>query len=181
MIFLFIKLFIFVTIIAVIGVTLYYVSKMAGKSGNSEENTLPMGRYVKLIHTTDKTAVINLSELEIFVKGGTTSIATGKTVTASSLHGSFGSLPELVDGNLENNTHTGGAATEFDYLQVDLGSVQEIEKIKITNRNDCCKERAQGVKAVIYGADGTTVVKETPAITTTADTYTLTFPGAIWS
>lgn len=75
---------------------------MAGKSDNSEENTLPMGRYVKLIHTTDKNAVINLSELEIFVKSSTTSIATGKTVTASS-------LPELVDGNLSNNTHRRGS------------------------------------------------------------------------
>ena len=144
-------------------------------------DALPSGRFVKLIHTLDKNTVINLSELEIFAKGGVTSIAAGKTVTASSVHGSFGSLPELVDGNLANNTHTGGAADEFDYLQVDLGSMQEIEKIKITNRTDCCKERAQGIKVIIYGADGTTVVKETPAITTTADTYTLTFPGATWS
>ena len=180
-----IKLFIFLGIIAVFGVILYTVSKNMKKDtdGTAEfiDSTLPTGRYVKLIHTLDKNIVINLSELEIFAKGGVTSIAAGKTVTASSVHGSFGSLPELVDGNLANNTHTGGAADEFDYLQVDLGSMQEIEKIKITNRTDCCKERAQGIKVIIYGADGTTVVKETPAITTTADTYTLTFPGATWS
>jgi hypothetical protein len=170
-------------IIGVIGTVMYFVSKKSliiTGTGENIENALPSGRYVKLIHTNDKNAVINLSELEIFAKGGKTSIATGQPVTASSLHGSFGSLPELVDGNLANNTHTGGASTEFDFLQVDLGSMHEIEKIKITNRNDCCKERAQGIKVVIYGADGTTVVKETPAITTTADTYTLTFPDVKW-
>lgn len=144
-------------------------------------NLLPSGRYVKLIHTIDKTQVINLSEVEVFGKNGTTSIAKDKTVTASSVLTTFGSLPELVDGNLTNNTHTLGTPTEFDYLMIDLGSVQEIEKIKITNRVSCCKERAQGIKVIILGADGTTVVKETPPITTTADTYTFTFPGTSWS
>ena len=69
-------------------------------------------------------------------------------------------------------------AEEIDNLQVDIGSVQEIEKIKITNRTSCCKNRAIGIKAVILGADGTTVIKETPAITTMADTYTFTFPDS---
>ena len=175
-----------VVLIVLISVGVYFGTKKDDDkkppaSGGAGANALPSGRFVKLIHTLDKNTVINLSELEIFAKGGVTSIAAGKTVTASSVHGSFGSLPELVDGNLANNTHTGGVADEFDYLQVDLGSVQEIEKIKITNRTDCCQERAQGIKVIIYGADGTTVVKETPAITTTAGTYTLSFPGATWS
>ena len=65
-------------------------------------------------------------------------------------------------------------------MLIDLGSVQEIEKIKITNRVDCCSERAIGIKAVILGADGTTVIKETTAITTDAATYTFTFPGTTW-
>ena len=88
----------------------------------------------------------------------------------------------LVDGNMTNFAHTKGrTAGEIDYLQVDLGSVQEIEKIKITNRTSCCQKRAIGVKAVILAADGTTVVKETPAISTTAATYTFTFPGTAWA
>jgi len=155
--------------------------------------TLPSGQYVKLVHTVgqdtsaagnadDKNKILNLAELEVFAKGGTTSLAAGKTVTGSSEYSSTHGYINLVDGNMTNFAHTvGRTAEEIDYLQVDLGSVQEIEKIKITNRTSCCQKRAIGVKAVILGADGTTVIKETPEITTEAATYTFTFPGTAWA
>ena len=47
--------------------------------------TLPSGQYVKLVHTS-LTDVINLAELEVFTKAGTTNLATGKTVTSSAFH-----------------------------------------------------------------------------------------------
>jgi hypothetical protein len=146
--------------------------------------TLPSGQYVKLVQT-DLGMVINLTELEVFAKAGTTNLAAGKTVSASQFHPEWGG-PMLVDGNFattENNfAHTmNEVADTGDSMLIDLGSVQEIEKIKITNRVDCCQERAMGIKAVILGADGTTVVKETPAISTAADTYTFTFPGTAWA
>lgn len=155
--------------------------------------TIPSGQYVKLVHTVaqdnsaegnvdDKNKILNLAELEVFAPGGTTSLAAGKTVTGSSQHSTTHGYINLVDGNMTNMAHTKGrTAEEIDFLQVDLGSVQEIEKIKITNRVDCCQERAMGIKAVILGADGTTVVEETPAITTNAATYTFTFPGTAWA
>jgi hypothetical protein len=155
--------------------------------------TLPSGQYVKLVHTVaqdnsaagntdDKNKILNLAELEVFAVGGTTSLAAGTTVTGSSEYSSTHGYINLVDGNMTNFAHTKGrTAEEIDYLQVDLGSVQEIEKIKITNRTSCCQKRAIGVKAVILGADGTTVIKETPAITTNAATYTFTFPGTAWA
>ena len=155
--------------------------------------TLPSGQHVKLVHTTaqdnsaegnvdDKNMILNLAELEVFAKDGTTSLAAGKTVTGSSEYSATHGYLNLVDGNMTNFAHTKGrTAGEIDYLQVDLGSVQEIEKIKITNRTSCCQKRAIGVKAVILAADGTTVVKETPAITTNAATYTFTFPGTAWA
>ena len=145
--------------------------------------TLPSGQYVKLVQT-DLGMVINLTELEVFAKAGTTNLAAGKTVSASQFHPAWGG-PMLVDGNFatteSNFAHT---MTEIpnteDSMLIDLGSVQEIEKIKITNRVDCCQDRAIGIKVVILGADGTTVVKETPTITTNAATYTFTFPGTAW-
>jgi len=154
--------------------------------------TLPSGRYVKLEHTVahdpnatgnddDKHKILNLAEVEVFAKDGTTSLASGKTVTGTSLRANFPGS-NLVDGNFTNFAHTWGRDVNVkDEFTIDLGSVQEIEKIKITNRVDCCKARAQGIKAIILGADGTTVVKETPAISTTADTYTFTFPGTTWA
>ena len=154
--------------------------------------TIPSGQYVKLVHTVaqdnnaagnadDKNKILNLAELEVFAVGGTTSLAASKTVEAANFHPA-GPLANLVDGNFSNFGHTlGRTADDFDAMTVDLGSVQEIEKIKITNRTDCCQKRAIGVKAVILGADGTTVIKETPAITTEAATYTFTFPGTTWA
>ena len=154
--------------------------------------TLPSGQYVKLVHTVaqdnsaagnadDKNKILNLAELEVFAKGGTTSLAAGKTVTGTSLAAGYPGT-NLVDGNMTNFAHTWGRAADvLDEFLVDLGSVQEIEKIKITNRTSCCQKRAIGVKAVILGADGTTVIKETAAITTEAATYTFTFPGTAWA
>jgi len=153
--------------------------------------TIPSGQYVKLVHTVaqdnsaagnddDKNKILNLAELEVFAVGGTTSLAAGKTVEAANFHPA-GPLGNLVDGNFTNFGHTlGRTADDFDAMTVDLGSVKEIGKIKITNRTSCCQNRAIGVKAVILAADGTTVIKETPAITTEAATYTFTFPGTAW-
>jgi hypothetical protein len=164
----------------------------AGAGAGAAAATLPSGQYVKLVHTVgqdtsaagnddDKNKILNLAELEVFAKGGTTSLAAGKTVEAANFHPA-GPLGNLVDGNFTNFGHTlGRTPDDFDAMTVDLGSVQEIEKIKITNRVDCCQKRAIGVKAVILGADGTTVIKETPEITTEAATYTFTFPGTAWA
>jgi hypothetical protein len=164
----------------------------AGAGAGAATPSLPKGRYVRLEHTVahdanaagnddDKHKIINLAELEVFAKGSTTSLSAGKSVTGTSLSANFPGA-NLVDGNMSNFAHTWGRDVNVkDEMTVDLGSEKEIEKIKITNRVDCCKNRAQGIKAVILAADGTTVVKETPAITTTADTYTFTFPGTAWA
>ena len=159
--------------------------------------TIPSGQYVKLQQTLgynasatrddgttagnddDKNRIINLAEVEVFAPGGTTSLAAGKPVDGTMFRSESFPGSNFVDGNFTNFGHTWGRdANVKDQIQIDLGSVQEIEKIKITNRTSCCKNRVIGVKAVILGADGTTVIKETPAITTMADTYTFTFPDS---
>jgi hypothetical protein len=149
--------------------------------------TLPRGRYVRLEQTVahdanaegnddDKHKIINLAEVEVFAKGSTTNLAAGKTVTGTSLNSSYPGA-NLVDGNTSNFAHTWGRDVNVkDELTIDLGSEQEIEKVKITNRVDCCQNRARGIKVVILATDGTTVVHETPAISDTTDTYNFTFP-----
>ena len=166
---------------------------------DDSEPTLPSGQYVKLVHTVaqdnsaagnadDKNKILNLAELEVFAEdpaagpGSWISLTDDiRGIEAANFHGA-GPLGNLVDGNFTNFAHTlGRTADDFDAITVDLGSVKEIGKIKITNRVDCCQKRAIGVKAVILGADGTTVIKETAAITTEAATYTFTFPGTAWA
>ena len=152
----------------------------------------PKGRHIKLVHVVaydesaegnvdDKNKIINLAELEVFDTSGT-NLAAGKTVSGSSEYSSTHGYINLTDGNKTNFAHTKGRTVEeIDYLQVDLGAEKEIKKLVITNRTSCCKNRAVGVKAVILAADGTTVIKETPTISTVADTYTLIFPENTWS
>ena len=161
------------------------------------EPSLPEGRYVKLEQTVaydasarrddgttagnddDKNRIINLAEVEVFAPGGTTSLAAGKPVDGTMFRSEAFPGSNFVDGNFTNFGHTWGRdANVKDQVTIDLGSEQEIGKIKITNRTSCCKNRAIGIKAVILAADGTTVVDETPAITTMADTYTFTFPDS---
>ena len=153
--------------------------------------TMPSGRYVKLEHTVDydenadgnvddKNKIINLAELEVF-DASEVNIASGKSVSGSSEYPAPHVWANLTDGNKTNFAHTyGRTSTEYDSMTVDLGSKKEIKKLVITNRTDCCKHRVIGVKAMIIDDDGTTVVKETPSISTEADVYTLTFPENVW-
>jgi hypothetical protein len=183
----------------VIGVVVYFTmmggdgEETPSTNGSTTPSGLPKGRYVKIEQTvvskpTDtgdfcsKNAIINLAEVEVFDKDGT-NLASGKTVTGTAILPDY-PLANLVDDDKTNFAHTAcpdPINTDKDNMLIDLGSVKEIKKIVITNRTDCCKERAIGIKAVVLGADGTTVIKETPAVTTEADTYTFTFPGTSWS
>lgn len=159
------------------------------ETATSTKPSLPKGQYVILENIKsydasaqgnddDKHKIINLAEVEVFAPGSTTNLAAGKTVTGTALAANFPGS-NFVDGNFTNFGHTWGRdESVHDQIKIDLGSVQEIEKIKITNRVDCCKHRAQGISALILAADGKTIVKDTPAITTTADTYTFTFPDS---
>ena len=60
-----------------------------GGGGGGGGVPIPSGQYVKLVHTVaqdnsaagnadDKNKILNLAELEVFGKGGTTSLAAGK-------------------------------------------------------------------------------------------------------
>lgn len=172
------------------------VAGMMGGEKTTEDPTTstkpsyPKGQYVVLENIKaydadaegnddDKHKIINLAEVEVFAPGGTTSLAAGKPVDGTMFRSESFPGSNFVDGNFTNFGHTWGRdQSVHDQIKIDLGSEQEIEKIKITNRVDCCKHRAQGIKALILAADGETIVKDTPAITTTADTYTFTFPDS---
>lgn len=78
------------------------------------------------------------------VYSGEINLALGKTATQSST-GYGGDPQRAVDGKTDGNyfansvTHTNNGPQEW--WQIDLGSVQEIDKIRVWNRTDCCRER----------------------------------------
>lgn len=177
--------------VLIIAVSFFIITQSTSSTSPTPTTTIPIGRYVKLVQTVaydentpgnedDKNRIINLAEIEVFDVLGT-NLAAGKTVSGSSEYPAPHGWSNLTDGNKTNFAHTyGRSSTEYDSMTVDLGDRTEIKKLVITNRTDCCKHRAIGLKVMIIDSDGTTLVKETPAISVETDVYTLTFPENVW-
>jgi hypothetical protein len=122
---------------------------------------------------------MNLAEVEVFSDG--VNVASGKTVTASSLFSNKYPLTRLVDGDKSNFSSTKNSETE--YFDIDLGQAYEIEKVVITNRADRSladgrgqvDQRAQNVKIKLSESADMTSSKDSRAITLTeslSDTFT---------
>ena len=134
----------------------------AGASTVNDGTTGPVsGQYIKLEHSiaqdltrggddNDKNYTVELAELEVFGTDGSTNIALNAPVEAANYHGA-GPLANLTDGNLQNFMHTlGRTADDYDTVMVDLGSVQEITKIVITNRGS--SGRSGGIVTTVLDA-----------------------------
>ena len=151
-------------------------------SDNNLMTLLPnTGRYVRLQQTVND-RIINLREIEVYDENNV-NVALNKPVTGNTpAHGSY-PYENLTDGITNTNSnigHTTGyqiPGDNYDYVQIDLGSITTVSRIFIYNRTDSTtvRDRAIGIKAILIAANGTTIVKETPTITTSSATYTLTF------
>lgn len=84
-----------------------------------------------------------LVEIEAYSNIGSTNLALGRTATQSSTL--YTTAAAAVDGNRDGNfanssvTHTNSSAQPW--WQVDLGSVQNLDSVKLWNRTDCCGDR----------------------------------------
>jgi hypothetical protein len=82
-------------------------------------------------------------EIEAYANFGSTNLALGKPAAQSSTL--YTSAAAAVDGNRDGNfanasvTHTSN--TFEPWWQVDLGSSQNLDSIKLWNRTDCCSDR----------------------------------------
>ena len=138
----------------------------------------PTGRYVKLQQTTayDSTnigneyKILNLAELEVFDENDK-KISYQRPVTMSS--GSGGD--RLTDGSFNNYAQTAtGDQRELDWMMVDLGAEHKIKALLVTNRTDCCKDRAIGIRAIVLDSNKKPI-KSTPAIVIIEDSYEFIF------
>ena len=123
----------------------------------------PKYRYVRIVR--DKQGDdhwMNIAEVEVF--SGTTNVASGKTVTASSLYAPQFPHANLVDGNKTNFAHTHNEALE--YFQIDLGQEYDIDKVVITNRTDCCQGRLRNTKIQLSKSADMSSPKESRVVTT---------------
>ena len=121
-------------------------------------------RYVRIIRDKDgDDHWMNLAEVEVF--SGGTNVASGKTVTQSSIsHPGTFDPPNLVDGNKTNFAHTNNGAVEW--FLIDLGQDYDIEKVVITNRTDCCQARLRNTKIQLSKAADMSSPKQSRVVTT---------------
>ena len=166
----------------------------AGAGGGSSTPTGVSGQYVELAFPEGTNAKYNLTPHEIYVYDDAgTNLALNTIVEVSSTHGGpNGAMagPMAVDGDEDTFWHALGGKSS---IKIDLGAVKKIAKIEIKNNEGTGEhngvrsiDRMAGGKAkiTIYGADGTTVVKSTPEISTPgAARYTinLTSESSVWT
>ena len=102
------------------------------------------------------TALLLLPSQITLIAAQTNNIALGKTAAQSSNYNDDPSVPasNAVDGNI--GTFSTTKAEEHAWWQVELASASEtcsVDQIKVTLRQDCCRDRAAGSDVEIW--DGT--------------------------
>ena len=115
------------------------------------------GRYVRL--GMPVVGYLNIAEVQVYSAIGGANVAQGKPVTMSSTYSGF-PPSNLTDGVLTNFTSTNG--TEAGWMLVDLGAVVPIAQIVVSNRADCCQERANGMTVSVLDAAQTLLFTSNP-------------------
>jgi hypothetical protein len=118
------------------GVSSYYTPGQAGPTLSI--NVGRTARYVRV--QLAGTNILSLAEVEVM---SAVDLALGKAATQSSTL--YTSAASAVDGNRDGNfanasvTHTNN--TFQPWWQVDLGTSQSLDTIRLWNRTDCCGDR----------------------------------------
>lgn len=128
-----------------------------------------IGRYVKISQPT--VGCLNAASLEVLSNG--VDVARGKTVTMSSAHPDFPGS-NLVDGNNATFAHT--SCADAGSMTVDLGSNLQIDKIILTNRQECCTGRLIGSKIQVIN-DASNIVYTSDVLKGTAGQSTYSLQG----
>ena len=117
------------------------------------------GRYITL--QRPQVGWFNLADIQVFSKSGGNNIITPSTVVTMS--GTHANAPtsNFVDGNPDTITHN-AVDSVGGPLTVDLGSDVPIFKIIVTNRKDCCRERAVGTILTIKNQSNATIYTSDP-------------------
>lgn len=141
----------------------------ANDCGNSGFDTPALYDFYMLHEEYIDRTTLNLQEVKVFDVAGSTNAMQIANVTQSSTQASTGLVlgkhgfgPELtVDDNEYSIDGTSRTATGdvAPWLVFDFGEVIDIARIQVTNRADCCKDRAAGaVVAVTSDLEGTDVL-----------------------
>lgn len=124
---------------------------------------LPAARFIR-VELPGKDRILSLAEVETYVDGKNVA-ASGKATQSSTDYG--GDAPRAIDGktdgDYEKNSTTHTASSQDPWWELDLGSVQSIEKIAIWNRTGEVYQRLNGAIVKLLDADRKQVSQETIA------------------
>ena len=142
-------------LLLIVALTILLISRTEGYTNTPTIS----GRYITL--QRPQVGWFNLADIQVFSKSGGNNIITPSTVvTMSGVHPTA-PLSNFVDGNPDTITHN-NVVSAGGPLTVDLGSVVPIFKIIVTNRKDCCRERAVGTILTIQNQDKATIYTSDP-------------------
>tara|TARA_B110000503_G_scaffold140540_1_gene231703 strand:+ start:364 stop:1197 length:834 start_codon:yes stop_codon:yes gene_type:complete len=170
-------------------------------NGTACAKKLPMAQHVTIERPFGKR--ISLVEIEVYNQNGAV-ISSGKTVSGSPSPTSLNNIVDNLYVNVDSTqTGTGsvfGTDAEFPYIQIDLGSLQQIGSIKIIKSmtqysQQATEGQAAGTTVMIdddslknatvklLGVDGTTVTAVTPPTNTGKKVAVYDFSAAtpIWA
>ena len=122
------------------GVSSYHTTGQGGSP--TVINVNRAGRYARVQLAGSN--YLSLAEVQVF-QPPPTNLALNKTATQSSNLGETTTAAKAIDGNNSGSWSDGSiASTQAEnqaWWQVDLGSVQTLQSIKVWNRTDCCGDR----------------------------------------
>jgi YD repeat-containing protein len=122
------------------GVSSYHTTGQAGTPTTVTINR--SGRYVRVQLAGSN--FLSLAEVQV-IQMPQTNLALNKSATQSSTFSGITVAGRATDGNISGNWNDNSvASTDAEsqaWWQVDTGSVQSVQAIKVWNRTDCCSDR----------------------------------------
>ena len=151
-----------------------------GKTAIASSTHFVLARYVKLTNTGS--SYLHLQEVVVMgydEKGQLKNLALGKSATQSCPYSSDDPYPAslVVDGDISGQASHTCSNQANPWLQIDLGSMYQIESVTIINRDeDCCRDRLKDFYVRFLSDDLVTIVEEIyqGGVIGTSKTYTLT-------
>ena len=149
------------------------------------------GQYVRIVAPEGSLKPLNILDIDILGAAGESLVVPGvATATSSSVwindNTYFGpdnvikKYTSAVQNGRHRIAHTDPKdGKELQWIEVNIGSVQPITQIKVTNRDDCCADNILNSHIEIYDSNHTLVMK-LPGFTTTQPVYNLPVPAPLY-
>jgi len=84
-------------------------------------------------------------------------INSSMSVSSLDLFGSGIYMPSNMVDNNDNTMYHSSGGSEYPWVKIDLGSEQDIYRVELTNRADCCRSRIAGITLQLWNSNDTVI------------------------